>query len=544
VRGFATRTSLNIPATLFIALVALYAAFGLCLGNAPMQDAPDHLTRAHIIADLLFNHGAQFGDLFALKLSFFPYVAGDILLASLDRCIGTAWTCRIWIAGLIALLPLSVWFALRRQGASDIAAATAGLLALYVATDQFFILGFTNYLFSVACAFFTLGWFYTAARTGRASAYWCFALLLLLSYALHLTALIFISIIIAISSTFLIVRKRLTITRAAVLMSAPVPLVAFQLITAPAVVFGKRVHVGQPMDTTSLAAQAMHTASVASYSFHWREVAFSKIVRFDFPAERFNQAADLALFALLIATTLFPVLFSWRRAMRVSAEPLLIGCALAALYLITPPVIGGVFYSDVRALPYVLLFLIIAGVRCAEPDRGVRRAQFALALIVALANLVYIAVYMLPQNVAMQRYKDLTASIPRGAKVLTVDTLPLHPYRPLLHAGAYATLNRCALTPYIFAADNVPNMPYFEYLQRPSYVPHESWYSLKTRVSWDRVVREYQYMLVTVPWTPEKIPVSYTVVTQNDAAALLRLQGSAATLQGSAQGPAPAAKPE
>ena len=536
--GSATPTSPNVPATLFIALVALYAAFGLCLGNAPMQDAPDHLTRAHIMADLLFNHGAQFGDLFALKLSFSPYVAGDILLASLDRCIGTAWACRVWIAGLIALMPLSVWFAVRRQGAGDLAAATAGVLALYVATDQFFILGFTNYLLSVACAFFTLGWFYTAARTGKASAYGCFVLLLLVTYAVHLTALILISIIIAINSAVLILRKKVTLTRAAALMLAPVPLLLFQVITAPAIA----------MHTISLAELAAQMTSLETYPVThvapWREVAFFKIARLGFPAQRFNLSADLVLFAFLIAAALLPILFSWRRAIRVSAEALLIGCALAAMYLITPPVVGGVFYADVRPLQYALLFLIIAGVLCAELHPNVARAQFALALIVALANLACVAVRMLPQDAAMERYRALTASIPRGAKVLPIDTLPVRHYRPFLHAGAYATMDHGALTPYIFASDIVPNMPYFEYRKRPSYAPLESWYPMNRSVSWNEVVQEYQYLLVTVPWTAQKIPISYAVVTQNDVAALLKLQDSAQTAQGSARASARVTKPE
>jgi hypothetical protein len=174
----------------------------------------------------------------------------------------------------------------------------------------------------------------------------------------------------------------------------------------------------------------------------------------------------------------------------------------------------------------------------------VGRAQFALALIIALANLVCVAVRMLPQDAAMGRYRALTASIPRGAKVLPIDTLPLRHYRPFLHAGAYATMNHGALTPYIFASDIVPNMPYFEYRKRPSYAPLESWYSLNRSVSWNKVVQEYQYLLVTVPWTAQKIPVSYTVVTQNDVAALLRLQDSAQTAQAPRQASARLTTPE
>ncbi len=511
-RSCATAAWPRSPVAFLSGLVGLYVAFGLCLANAPMQDLPDHLTRAHIIADLIFNHGAQFGDAFALKASFSPYLAGDMVLASLDRCIGTAWACRIWLASLMALLPLSVWFALRKQGASTVAASTAAALALYVATDHFFILGFSNYLFGVVCAFFTYGWFYRAARTARATDYVCFVALLLLSYAVHLTALIFVSVIAAVSSALWVWSKQVSVGRAGVLMLPVVLLVSFQLLTAPAM---------------NLFGQAMHAASVASDpgapAAHLGAAALSKAVGFGFLAQRFKPTADLVLFALLIATALFPVLSGWPRALRAAAEPLLIGCALALLYVVTPAVVGGVYYSDVRPLQYALLFLIMAGVRGAELDPAVRRLQFASALIVAVTNLGYVAAYMLPANAALERYQTVVASIPRGATVLPIDTRPLHYYRPFLHAGAYATLNERALTPYIFAGDIVPNMPYFQYRKRPAYAPHESWYSFHMRVAWSQVVQQYQYLLVTVPWTAEMIPVAFTVMARNDVAALLRL---------------------
>ena len=492
-------------------LLALYVAFGLCLGGAPMQDLPDHLMRAHVMGDLLFNRGVEFGELFAVKLDFSPYVGGDLLLASLDRAIGTAWAGRVWIAALIGLLPLSVGFALRRLGASAVAASTAGLLALYVATDHFFILGFANYLLGVTCAFFTYGWFCTAARTSRAGAYVALALLFLLCYAVHLTALIFISVITAASAAFWVLTGKVSWKRAAALLAAPVLLVVVQLVTAAGMdLIGQAAHI---------VSAALHPGAGAASG--WR--AISKIVGLAFPAERFNLAADAVLFALLIATAIFPMLLAWPRALGASAEPLLIGCALVLLYLVTPHTLGGVWYVGVRPLQYALLFLIIAGVRSAELHPGVQRAQFALALIVALVNLVYLSVYMLPANAAMERYQALTASIPRGTTVLPIDTLPVHYYRPFLHAGAYATLNAHARTPYLFAADNTPQMYYFQYRGRP-YAPDENWYSANASVPWDRLMREYQYVLVTVPWAAQKIPIAYTVVAQNDAVALLQVQ--------------------
>ena len=77
-----------------ILLVAagIYAALCLSLQNAPLQDLPNHLTRAHIIADLVFNHGAVYGGLFALHGGFYPYLASDLVLASVDRLVGVEWT--------------------------------------------------------------------------------------------------------------------------------------------------------------------------------------------------------------------------------------------------------------------------------------------------------------------------------------------------------------------------------------------------------------------------------------------------------------------
>jgi hypothetical protein len=524
VGGFAFAWS-GVPQVLFIGVLALYVAFGLSLGGAPLQDLPDHLTRAHIMGDLLFNHGAQYGDQFAVKLEFSPYVGGDLLLASLDRGIGTAWTCRVWIAAVIGLLPLSVWFALGRLGAGAIAASTAGVLALYVATDHFFILGLTNYLFGVACAFFAYGWFCTAARSGRIGAYVIFVLLLLLCYAVHLTSLIFTCAITAVSAALWVWTGKVSLRRAALLMSAPVVLGVLQLAT------------GTGMDLIGAAAHVASGAAQAGVGAvtGWRG---SKLAQFGFPAERFDLTADVGLFALLIATAAFPMLLAGRRAIGVSAEPLIIGCALVLLYLFIPATFGGVWYAGVRPLQYALLFLIIAGVRSAELRPGVQASQFALAVIVVVVNLAYLAFYVLPVNAAMGRYKAVAASIPPGAAVLPIDAEPAHTYRPFLHAGAYATLNNHGLTPYLFASDNTPQMDYFQYRKRP-YAPVETWYTANASVPWNRLAHEYQYVLVTVPWAAQKIPVAYTVVARNDVAALLRLEERQAEQPNGRETPAP-----
>jgi hypothetical protein len=218
---------------------------------------------------------------------------------------------------------------------------------------------------------------------------------------------------------------------------------------------------------------------------------------------------------------------SWLRGAAAGTEQLLVAGALALLYVITPTDVGVTAYLDVRALHYASLFLVCAGVRCAEPHPKVRSMQLAAASIVAVLNLVYLAAWMLPQNAALGNYRLLAGRIPAGATVLPIDTraptLAHHYDDPFRHAGAYATLESHALTPYLFAGDRQPHLSYFRYTNRP-YAPDLLWYSNGAPVHWERVLREYRYLLVTGPWDARKIPVPYTVVAQNDVAALLELR--------------------
>lgn len=499
VNDSAASASAPLPVALFLVLLALYAAFGLSLGNAPQWDLPNHITRAHIIADLIFHHAGEFGDQFILNPSFSPYIAGDLLFASLDRLLSTAWACRLCIAASIVLLPLSVWFVVRQQGAGRVAASTAGTLALYVATDSMFTMGFTNFLLSAACALFAYGWFCKAARTSGRYSYACFVLLLLLSYAMHLSALIFFITIAGVSGSLWVLQRRLTVRRAAVLLLPPLLLLLYQIALSP----GTNVHV----------------------SYRWGTWA-SKLGWFAFQACRFKLTTDLPIFAAFAATAAFPIAVSSLRGAAAGAEQLLVAGALALLYVITPTDVGVTAYLDVRALHYASVFLVCAGVRCAEPHPRVRATQLAAASIVAVLNLVYLAAWMLPQNAALGNYRQLAGRIPADATVLPIDTrtpiLAHHYDDPFRHAGAYATLESHALTPYLFAGDQQPHLSYFRYTHRP-YAPDLLWYSNGTRVHWERVLREYRYLLVTVPWDARKIPVPYTVVAQNDVAALLEL---------------------
>jgi len=176
-----------------------------------------------------------------------------------------------------------------------------------------------------------------------------------------------------------------------------------------------------------------------------------------------------------------------------------------------------------------MLFLLFAGMLASESSAKLMRWCLALASILAITNLAYLAINILPQNEAMGRYRLIADGIPVGSKVLPVDAR-LHDgyYRPFLHAGSYATSDSAVITPYLFAADRNPPMPYFSYVKR-DYAPRERWYAnpatfgeRQEAPSWSEIGKVYQYLLVTVPWDQSRIPLKSTVIKRNDIVAFAK----------------------
>ena len=132
---------------------------------------------------------------------------------------------------------------------------------------------------------------------------------------------------------------------------------------------------------------------------------------------------------------------------------------------------------------------------------------------------------MLPQNEALGQYKLVTNAIPEGARYSRSDTdrqaadivLSCMPDRTQPSGQPPSLL--------IFFGRQIPAIPYFYYL-RHVYAPNMFWYVDRNEpVSWSRVRENYRYLLVTVPWDAGRIPLPYTVVKENDVAALLDIKG-------------------
>ena len=485
----------------FAVLTCSYALFCLSLANAPMQDLPNHLARAHIIADLLLNQGRSFGNEFAVGLEFTPYLAGDLILAALDRLVGMEWTSRIWITASMLALPWSTWFVLGVQGCSQKARVVGSLLALYLATDWFFVSGFLNYRISVACVLFTYGWFLKAQASGSAKAYLFYVLLLVAGYAMHLSALIFIAAAVASTLAIGVLGGRQSMGWGLVL-----------LLPAMVVLV---LHFGLTNDHAG-----------GQFATHWGTPA-SKLRRALSSVVRFDAKWELPLFgAFLVAV--FGALFGGgglKQTLRSSSTPLLLAAMFAALYVALPLEHGGVYDVDNRALPLALLWLLLAGIVAFDSATATHDWVFALAVAVAGLNLLYLGIKILPQDRDMSAYKSIAGEVPSSARVLPVNTrLAMGRYEAFPHAGAFVTAQSGALTPYLFAAPLQPNIGYFRYLHRPQ-APSLFWYTRNDDVvNWEKVRETYDYLLVTNPYDARRIPLPVAVTSSNNVATLLKIE--------------------
>jgi hypothetical protein len=223
---------------------------------------------------------------------------------------------------------------------------------------------------------------------------------------------------------------------------------------------------------------------------------------------------------------------TWRKlqpvALRKSPvmEQVSLAVAFLVVYLVLPRDYADAAFVDIRALPMMTLCLMLACLYLTK-EGGCRLSTLpalALAVTLASANLAMLVFHLKAMDAAIGRYRAVAASMPRGAAVLPIYTLPVHSVEFLLHAASFAVLDRDALMPSLFSRDRGDPMKYFRYRHRP-YAPDEGWYypwMTDTRpVDWNKIACGYDFLLVTVPFDAQRIQVPTTVARANDVVALL-----------------------
>jgi hypothetical protein len=497
---------------LFALAVLAYIAVLLWFSPLVLQDYPNHLARAQILADLLFRHGAEFGQSFQFHLLLTPYISGDLVLASIAQVAGINATAAIWVILTFLSLPAGVYAYLRARGASAEVTMLMLFISLYLSTDTFFVMGFFEFKLSIALMLVTLAMVELLRQQWSSARFGMFAALIVLTYLTHLAAIVFIAAAVGAAAVWRVGFRKSRVDREIFLFIPIVCVLVWHLVEA--------VTYRQPGDL------------VGQHNY-WGTVA-SKISRVQWDFVRYHRKRD----SIVIATLLI-LLFHmgsrriWRREGLVTPqvlEPLGYAVLFVGLYIVLPFEQTEASYIDVRALALVPFFGIL-GLLSLPPSTAPSTSRLnapaiCLAAAVACINLGYLGFHFQRERVWLAQYRALVADIPANSTVLPVFTEE-HTGNLLrhLHAASFAVIDRHALTPYLFSGDNGSPMKYFRYVHRP-YAPEELWYpSLKDgRVDWLQVSRVYQYLLITKPFEPERIRISGRTVAENDAAALLAVE--------------------
>jgi hypothetical protein len=484
-----------------VLVVAVYAGAFWALDALPYQDVPNHLSRAVAIADLLFDGGRRFGGTFAFDWAFVPYILGDLWHAATLVWLPPEAAARLWVFVAFAAFPAGAWTLLREWGASRDVSAAGAACAVFLAPDWFLQLGFLNFRYGLALALFaTVAWERATARptAGRVFAY---AMLAVAAYLMHLSALVFLIAIVGTLSAVRVLRDPRTWRRYAL---AGLPLLAFL--------------------GWHLAAQSSAEIGAAV-----QPPAVTKVLRIAgalAPTRRpLLIAAALAFIAVVTLPLLRDLLRSRLRGWAPRAlEALALAVAFAAVYLVLPEIKGKVWGVDIRALPFLWLFVAFATVQRLGSGAARRLAIGVAAL--ALVELAALGTTLAPDNATMRRYREIAAYVPPGARVLAVVTRPRRGVvSPTAHAGSYAMIYADAVVPYTFTGNLDAPMPYFNFRARPPAFPWQWWYlNREPPTPSPRLLAGYDYLLIQQPVDWSRLPVTMQPVRGNEAVVLARVR--------------------
>lgn len=475
----------------------------------PLQDYPNHLARVLVLSDLLFHHGAHFGESFQYRFLAIPYILGDLVLASATALLGIAGAAVLWSTLVFLSLPCALLFYLRTTRIASEGKALLLILSVYLSTDWFFLLGFLEFRLGVAVTLVTLG---IAEKVRRDSARAMFALyagVVVLGYLTHLTTLIFTTAVVGMSALLRLWQRTSTLRIETGLLLPCLLLLVWH--------FGFTTTYREPDD-------------LVENRYIWGTL-YKKLIGMDGEFTRFGQRSDALMMGAL---GLCLSLHVGRARLRDFHNPavlelLTLAGTMIGLYFILPMGYQEAYFVDVRALPLAALFAIIAclslPVRTAA-ERGSRPtwAVWVAALLV-LGNLAYLVKHLGMHSQWLKQYRAVIAAIPQGARVFPIYTHASDGrVVPLLHTFSFAAIDRSDLVPYLQTGDTGNPQKYVRYIHRP-YAPNQNWYGNipASPVDWQRVACEYQFLLVTKPVDRARLPLPATTVIENESSVLLAL---------------------
>jgi len=171
-----------VAAILTAAYVAELAQFSPAL---PLQDYPNHLARALVMADLMFHDGREFAAVFQYHFLAAPYVLGDLILAAMLSSFGLTAGAALSIAVLVVSLPIAVFWYLRTFSVPRDRCAVAAILSLYFSTDWFFVKGFLAFRLAIVMILVSLALARMLRQRWTLSLYLGYGIAVIAGYLVH-----------------------------------------------------------------------------------------------------------------------------------------------------------------------------------------------------------------------------------------------------------------------------------------------------------------------------------------------------------------------
>jgi hypothetical protein len=488
-------------------LAAAYVVVLTHFSPLALQDFPNHLARAVVIADLIFHHGREFGSTFSFQFQLAPYILGDLVLAGAVELFGAATAAALWCVLAFLALPAALVLYLRALRVPPDVEFLLLALSLYLATDAFFVLGFLSFRLAVAFILIALALVEGLRREASAALYAVFVLVVITGYLVHMTTIVFLAAAMTVSALVRL-RFRTTSLEREALLFLPVALVlAWQFLAA-----------GGYRDSHDVVTEL----------YVWG-TPLSKSLNLLWDLRRYRASWD-ALTGVLLLASLWSARGAFaRRALLEPAtlELWALAVTFLGIYLVLPYTYAQAAFVDVRALALLPIFAILALAATRDgtgANATVRATTVVLTALLALVNLAYLTRELDKASTWLRPYRALVSLVPRGSTVLPVYTASKEGgIRPLLHVAEFLVIDRTAVSPYLFTGDTGAPMTYFRYRHRP-YAPDEEWYTRHLdAVEWHQVAADYGFILVMKPFDFKRISVDPVSISSNVAGSLLTL---------------------
>ena len=528
--------------SILVLLAAAYIGVLLYFSPLPLQDYPNHLARAVIMSDLMFDQGRQFGSAFELQYLFASYALGDWILATMVHYLGTPSAAAIWAVLVFLSFPLALLAYLRARRIPTDTTILLLLLSLYLDTDVFLMRGFLSFRLGVAAVLLALAAIESLRRKGSPWKYLLFCLIVVGAYLTHLAAIAFIAVGLGTTALVRMYLKSFRLWRE-----------AFMWIPLGAVGLWQVLR----------ASQFRRPDDLVTDSLYWGTVS-GKLIQGASEFCRYLPSKD-GLFLACLGVCMVAAVASRGRVTRKDLlqpqvfEAGVLGIAFLGTFIALPSTYSEASFVDQRAMALAPLFLVLAclnlrvgasrvagpgalvgaeAVACASADAGagVGAASrpfgaaagwvlWSAAMLLVSLNLAYLTKHIRAQSEWLAQYRAVLDKLPEHALVFPVHTAHAEGcVRPYLHAASFVVIDRNGLTPYLFSGDTGAPMKYFRYRNRP-YAPEEAWYTShgSEKVDWQSIAATYPFLLLMKPFDPQRIPLTSHVISENSVATLVAL---------------------